>query len=199
MRYSVMIGGRQHSLVVEQDDRHHWHATLDDVPLMVDAAQLAPDLSGDAGHLSLLIGDRSYDVYVRPLPGESTSDSQSYEALIAGEPYVVELVDERRRALSGVAKGKGGGGEVTIKAPMPGLVVNVLVAPGDTVAHGQRVVVLEAMKMQNDLTSPRAGVVRAVKTETGQAVSQGQPLVVIGDPAGKVSAGEHEVGDEDGV
>jgi biotin carboxyl carrier protein len=192
MRYSVMIGGRQHSLTVEQDDRHRWHITLDDTPLTVDAAQL------EAGHLSLIVGDRSYDVSVRPLAGESTADSQSYEALIAGEPHVVELVDERRRALSGVAKGKGSG-EATIKAPMPGLVVNVLVVPGDTVAHGQRVVVLEAMKMQNDLTSPRAGVVRAVKTETGQAVSQGQPLVVIGDPAGKVSAGEHEVGDEDGV
>ncbi|SRR5579884_3672421 len=179
MRYSVMIGGRQHSLAVEQDDRHCWHVTLDDVPLTVDAAQLA---SGDAGRLSLIVGNHSYDVSVRPLPGESTTDSQSYEALIAGEPYVVELVDEHRRALSGMAKGRAGSGEVTIKAPMPGLVVNVLVAPGDTVAHGQRVVVLEAMKMQNDLTTPRAGVVHAVRAQAGQAVGQGQPLVVVGDP-----------------
>jgi len=186
MRYSVMIGGKQHSLTVEQDDRHRWHITLDDVPLMVDAAQLAPDIPGDSGHLSLIVGDRSYDVSVRSLAGESMADSQSFEALIDGKPHVVELVDERRRALSGAARGKVGG-EVTIKAPMPGLVVNVLVAPGDTVAHGQRVVVLEAMKMQNDLTTPRAGVVRAVKTEMGQAVSQGQPLVIIGDPVGQES------------
>src|SRR5215469_2268913 len=101
MRYSVMIGGKQHSLTVEQDDRHRWHITLDDVPLMVDAAQLAPDIPGDSGHLSLIVGDRSYDVSVRSLAGESMADSQSFEALIDGKPHVVELVDERRRALSG--------------------------------------------------------------------------------------------------
>jgi biotin carboxyl carrier protein len=73
---------------------------------------------------------------------------------------------------------------------MPGLVANVLVAVGDTVERGQTVVVLEAMKMENDLVAPRAGVIHAILVARGQAVIQDTRLVVIGDAGGAPAADE---------
>ncbi|HEY8477686.1 MAG TPA: biotin/lipoyl-containing protein [Chloroflexota bacterium] len=67
----------------------------------------------------------------------------------------------------------------TVTAPMPGLVVAVTVAPGDTVRRGQTVAVLEAMKMENDLVAPRDGRVADVPVRPGQSVNMGQPLVIL--------------------
>ena len=179
MRYSVTVADKHYTLDVEQDEAHQWHVTLDGVPLIIDRAQINP------GHFSMRISERSYEIFVRSLPNDGASDAKGFEVLLDGLPQTVEVVDERRHALAGLAKGRGATGEVTLKAPMPGLVAQVLVTAGDTVERGQRVVVLEAMKMQNDLLSPRTGVVRAVRTTQGQAVNLGQPLVVIGDPDGQ--------------
>ena len=136
------------------------------------------------GHLSLLVAGQSFDVWVQPIASE-TADTQTFDIMLDGVPRIVDIVDERRRALAGLAKAPVLTGEVIIKAPMPGLVAQVLVMPGDKVVRNQRVVVLEAMKMQNDLTAPRAGIVRSVKTAPGQAVNQGQPLIIIGEPEGE--------------
>ncbi len=89
-----------------------------------------------------------------------------------------EVVDERTRhirSLSGAARAAGGGG--ALKAPMPGLVVRIAVAPGDSVVAGQGLVVLEAMKMENELKAPAAGVVGAVRVAVGQAVEKGAVLL----------------------
>jgi biotin carboxyl carrier protein len=82
-----------------------------------------------------------------------------------------------------------------MKAPMPGLVVNLPVALGDLVQRGQTVAVLEAMKMENDLTAPRSGVVKDIKVAKGQAVNQGQALLVIGEPGAGGKAPEEANGD----
>jgi biotin carboxyl carrier protein len=185
MRYRVTVDGRQHTLDIERDEQHGWRASVDGTPQAVDRALVSP------GHYSLLLGVRSFEVFVRALPAES-ADTLPFEVYLDGAPLAVEVVDERLHALAGLGKGRGESGEATVKAPMPGLVASVLVAPGDTVTRNQRVVVLEAMKMQNDLLAPRAGVVRAVKTAQGQAVNQGQPLVVIGDPEGQPPPNEEE-------
>jgi biotin carboxyl carrier protein len=174
MRYLVTIGGTPHTLTIERGDDRRWQVLLDDTPLEVDSAQLA------AGRLSLIVGGQSYEAFVRETPADS-SDARAFDVLLDGAPFPVELVDERRRALSSMARGTRAAGEAVVKAPMPGLVAKVLVSPGDAVAHNQVVVVLEAMKMQNDLVAPRAGVVRDVTVEAGQAVAQSQPLVIIGD------------------
>lgn len=177
MRYSVQIGQIPHVLTIEPGDDHQWRVMLDEQPLTIDLAQMRP------GWLSVIIGQQSFEIYLRRLPIESEHpDTLPFEAIIDGALHPITLIDERRRALSGSAGGGRASAETNIKAPMPGLVAQVLVAPGDTVEAGQRAVVLEAMKMQNDLSAPRAGIVRAVKVEQGQAVNQGQVLVVIGDP-----------------
>jgi 3-methylcrotonyl-CoA carboxylase alpha subunit len=71
------------------------------------------------------------------------------------------------------------GGKQIIKAPMPGLVKGVLVAVGDEVQHGQRLVVLEAMKMENDITAPRPGRISEVYISQGATVEGGKPLVTL--------------------
>jgi biotin carboxyl carrier protein len=184
MRYRVTVQGVVHTVELEREAQHGWRASVDGAAVALDRAQVNP------GQFSLLLGTRSFEVFVRPLPGEN--GAQRFDVFMDGAPVAVEVMDERLYALAGMGKGHGESGEVTVKAPMPGLVAHVLVAEGDAVERGQRVVVLEAMKMQNDLLAPRAGVVRAVKTAPGQAVNQGQPLVIIGDPEGHVPPPEED-------
>ena len=90
----------------------------------------------------------------------------------------MEALDERThaiRALSGAASAPAG--PAPLKAPMPGLVVRVNVAVGDEVAAGQGLVVIEAMKMENELRAAAAGRVKAVRVAVGEAVEKGQLLV----------------------
>jgi pyruvate carboxylase subunit B len=95
-----------------------------------------------------------------------------------GERWEVEVVDERTRyirSLTAGSAGQRGGG--TLKAPMPGLVLRVEVAPGQKVSAGSGVIVLEAMKMENELKAGGAGVVRSVRVSAGEAVEKGQVLI----------------------
>jgi pyruvate carboxylase subunit B len=95
-----------------------------------------------------------------------------------GERWDVEVVDERTRhirSLTGGADRQRGAG--ALRAPMPGLVVRVLVEPGQTVSRGGGVVVLEAMKMENELKAAADGTVKAVRIGTGEPVEKGQVLV----------------------
>jgi pyruvate carboxylase subunit B len=97
---------------------------------------------------------------------------------VRGERWEVEVVDERTRhirSLTGGADRPRGPG--ALRAPMPGLVVRVLVEPGQSVSRGGGVVVLEAMKMENELKAPAAGVVGAIRVGAGEPVEKGQVLV----------------------
>jgi biotin carboxyl carrier protein len=97
---------------------------------------------------------------------------------IGGDRWEVEVVDERTRHIRSLTAGGGRQrGPVILRAPMPGLVVRVLVDPGQEVAAGAGLVVLEAMKMENELKAPAAGTVGAVRAQAGQAVEKGQVLV----------------------
>jgi pyruvate carboxylase subunit B len=98
----------------------------------------------------------------------------------AGEVWDAQVVDERTRRLREMTGGTArGGAHVVVRAPMPGRVIRVEVEPGALVRQGQGVVVLEAMKMENELTAPIAGRVTAVQAETGQAVVKGAVLVEV--------------------
>ena len=82
-------------------------------------------------------------------------------------------------------------GEIVIRSPMPGLVLDVLVEEGDEVESGEKIVILESMKMENELRASRPGVVLRVLTEKGASVEKDQDLVVIGDVSEDEE--EHEV------
>ena len=100
-----------------------------------------------------------------------------------GERWEASVVDERTRhirSLTGEGRQRAGAGEV--KAPMPGLVLRVLVEPGQRVEAGAGLAVLEAMKMENQIKAPAAGVVAAIRVEAGKAVEKGQVLLVLAAP-----------------
>ncbi len=145
-------------------------------------AQLAADARRNAsvgGHYSLIIAGASYDVFARCITRPDQKDSETFEIQIAGQRFEVRVEDERTRLLTGLARGAAGAGEATVQAPMPGLVVGVPVEQGARVEQGQTVVVLEAMKMENDLSSPIAGTIKEVRVSKGQTVDQNETLIVI--------------------
>ncbi len=188
MRYIASLGDQRFSITVTENGQQR-QIEVDGAASAVDWLRIGGAIaSGGAGRYSLLVNQRSYEVVVRRLEADDEG-GQRYEVLIEGQPYTVRLEDERERALASLA-GTHESGDASVKAPMPGLVVNIPVALGDAVERGQTVAVLEAMKMENDLSSPRSGVVKEIKVSKGQAVNQGQPLVIVGDPAGAAKAPE---------
>ena len=101
-----------------------------------------------------------------------------------GDRFEVTVVDERTRHIESlVGGGAAATGPVALKAPMPGLVVRLLVEPGQTVAGGQGILVLEAMKMENELKAPAPGVVDVIQVKVGAAVEKGALLVTFQPPA----------------
>jgi biotin carboxyl carrier protein len=151
----------------------------------VDWRQIAP-LAADAkgqtgagGRYSLIIEGKSYEVFARRINKPDEGDSQTYEIQIAGQRFEVYVEDEREKALAGAAKSPHAGGEAMVRAPMPGLVVGIPLEVGTNVARGEAVIMLEAMKMENDLPSPIAGTIKEVRVSKGQTVNQGDVLVVI--------------------
>ncbi len=214
MRYSVTVGDRTLTIALD-DDGHSQRVTLDGREVAVDwrpvgGATLGAEVTGaagtegdqaPAGHFSALIGDRSYDIFIRPIPNEdAAAGAQTFEVFVGPATYAVTVQDERTKALAGLAGGGHVSGDVTIRAPMPGLVSQVMVVEGATVERGQTVVVLEAMKMENDLTTPRAGIVKRALVSKGQTVNQGDTLAVIGDaPDGETATADQDEDEGEGV
>lgn len=122
---------------------------------------------------SLLMDNTSYEVCLDEHKGK-------YRVLLRGEQYTVQVEDEwQRRARLRKRRAFAPSGEITVRAPMPGLVVDVPVQTGQEVIEGQPLVILESMKMENELLAPRAGVVKAIHVTPGEAVDLDQPLVVV--------------------
>ncbi len=131
-----------------------------------DAERQASVIEVERGVYSVLSDGRSYDVRV-----------SGKTMLLCGHAIDVEVRDPRELS---PAKGAGAGhGRLEMIAPMPGKVVRILVAAGDTVAPGQGVLVVEAMKMQNEMKSPKAGVILEIKATVGATVAAGDVLAVI--------------------
>ena len=100
--------------------------------------------------------------------------------MVSGLRYLVKVQDERSRRMALADRTlRAPEGELAIKAPIPGLVVKVLVAPGQTVAEGETMLILEAMKMENEVRAPRAGVVHEVRVEAGSQVAMGQVVLML--------------------
>ena len=157
-------------------------------PVEVGADGVAVDVAGRRATLAPVVGTPVWlltiGTEVRRVEARPAGNGR-YQLTIDGYRFEVEALDERARAIramAGTATGAAAGPPV-LKAPMPGLIVRVHVAPGDVVAAGQALVVMEAMKMENELRAPAAGTVRAVKATPGTAVEKGAVLVELG-PAG---------------
>lgn len=129
--------------------------------------------SADPALFSLIMDRTSHEVLVE-------ERDEVYEVIMLGRLFTASVLDERAQLLS---KSRGGSevdtGEISIRAPMPGLVVEIPVSEGEAVTKGQTVVILESMKMQNELKSPRDGTVQRINTAAGQGVEQNALLITI--------------------
>lgn len=139
----------------------------------VDGREVALDsVSAEREVLWLLLGGRCYEVR------RETQTDGTMRVVVRGRRYAVVVRDPRafrgRRAAA-----EAGAGPVRLVAPMPGKVVRVLKAEGAPVEAGEGVLVVEAMKMQNELRSPKKGVVRKILAVAGAAVSAGEALAVV--------------------
>ncbi len=135
--------------------------------------------TGEDEHL----GTITLDGQTHLIDWKQLENGQTYEIYVGGQRFEVKAEDERAKLLAGLIKGGDHSGEAAIHAPMPGLVVGVLMEAGAEVKAGQPVVVLEAMKMENDLASPINGKIKEILVNKGQTVDLGDVLVVIGNDA----------------
>jgi biotin carboxyl carrier protein len=150
----VEVGGRDGRYTVSVDGR----------TLEVDLAE-----SGD-GFSSLLVDGHCYEVGVLPRPG-------GFEVTLGARSVAVEVGAAAAGAAARVSR--HGAGPLRVAAPMPGKIVRVLVVPDQEVAAGDGLVVIEAMKMENELRASRSGRVSEVAAREGQAVESGALLVVV--------------------
>jgi len=165
MKYIATVEGKEF-LVEVMDDKH----------ISVNGKVYEVDFESVVGQpvYSLIVDGKSHEGYVRP------DEDDTLHVLLHGRLYLVSIVDEREKRLRAAA---GGGvaetGEFRLKAPMPGLVVAIPVAEGQAVKKGQVLIVLESMKMQNELKAPRDGVVNRIKVKAGESVEQKQSLLSV--------------------
>jgi len=164
MKYITTIDNREFE--IEVVDEHH---------VRIGERMLQVDFESVSGQpvFSLILDGRSYESFV--YQGE-----EDWEILLRGRQYQVKIEDEREKRLKAAA---GGGiaasGEFHLKAPMPGLVVAVLVEESEAVKKGQVILILESMKMQNELKSPRDGTLGRIRVKAGESVEQKQTLLSI--------------------
>jgi biotin carboxyl carrier protein len=168
--FEIELNGRTRSVAIERVPAHphHYRVTVDGVTRLVDAVRV------DEGMLSLILSDgdgASHQVGISDgaTPGEQT---------ILLPEGAVQVVVNGRRSRRGIDTA-GASGVQRITAPMPGKVLRVLARTGDQVTLRQPLIVIEAMKMENELASPKAGRVKEVSVSEGQSVEAGRLLVVV--------------------
>ncbi|HEU4930169.1 MAG TPA: biotin/lipoyl-containing protein [Candidatus Krumholzibacteria bacterium] len=169
MRFVVRVDGTERVVNVNRDGAHY-RVDMDGRVLQVDARNF-----GDKDAFSLLIDNKSYLVEAAPVKPERGE----YFARVMGRHYDVDVLDELMVAVRDAESSRQHTGAYTVRAPMPGLVVHVRVEPGARVAVGEAIVVMEAMKMRNELASEVAGVVTSVAVAPGDKVESQAPLVTI--------------------
>ena len=166
MTFDVEVNGRTRTVAVERIAAARYRVVVDGDLREVDVARV-----GTFGLSLLLDGDSGVTREKHVAPGE---------VLVRIDGRTVTATLNGRRTGHGAAdSGSGARGEQAVIAPMPGRVVRVLVGAGDTVSARQPVVVVEAMKMENELRSPKDGRVKEIAVESGASVEAGRILVVI--------------------
>jgi len=165
MTYEVSIGGRVLVVELHQEESGIWRCRIGERQWMVEVAQPGPEA------LSLLIEGQSYEV-------RRDRKAQGTEIWFQGRRFAAEARDPRslraRRAVAG-----GGEGPQKLVASMPGKVVRLLRSEQDIVEAGEGILVVEAMKMQNEVKSPKKGTVRQILAKEGAAVNAGDVLAVV--------------------
>ncbi len=163
MKYVTIINDVRFEIDIEKDGT----LRVNGEPREVDFMSLGPSL------YSILMEHHSYELVIEEREGK-------YEVLMQGKLYSGEVLDERAQLLASRRGGLGTeSGELSIKAPMPGLIAAIPVTEGQEVKKGQTIIILESMKMQNELKTPRDGIVQRISVQPGQSVEQNKLLVTL--------------------
>lgn len=166
MKYFASILDEEHEILITGDEESK--IVLDRIPR---EARLRP--IGLDGVCSLIIDNNSFQVFVRKEEG-------SYFVSINGRRYRVAVQDEKKRLLQALIKTEDEqGGLVQVKAPMPGLVAKIMVQDGQQVNKGDSLVIIEAMKMENEIRSGTQGTVIQILKARGDSVDKGAVLLVV--------------------
>jgi|SRR3990167_3499625 len=166
MAFIAKLGARSYTVEIEEVGRSLYRIAVDGNEFLVDGKKTG------LTNYSLIVDNRSFEVDV-----DITEDE--YRVLVDGRSYHVELVDERRVRLGGAQPGIQLEGRQQVSVPMPGKVIAVLAGEGDRVEKGQGLVIVEAMKMENEVRSPIAGEVKEVRVKAGDALEAGALLMVV--------------------
>jgi biotin carboxyl carrier protein len=163
MLYDVIIDGKSYRLELERADGR-WACRLDGREIEVDAVLARPDV------LSLRIGNKAYEI-------KSEHVGNDWHVWVGSVRFASEVRDPR--SLRNRARAVDEQGPRKLTAPMPGKVVRVLVKEGDLVEAGAGVLVVEAMKMQNEIKSPKKGTIQKMLAAEGIAVNAGDVLAIV--------------------
>jgi biotin carboxyl carrier protein len=168
MRYFAKLQGQKEAVPVdiEPAGENRFKLTHGGKTFIVDALTL------EHGAVSMLVDGHSYGV-------EFDEQGDEVQVMVRGQVTRIDVADERRLRLRAGSAAFSVEGKQVIGAPMPGKVVKVLVKLGDEVKEGQGLVVIEAMKMENELKSPKAGKVVELHAREGTAVEINAKLVVV--------------------
>ncbi len=164
MKYVTSVGGREY--IVDIIDDHH--VSVDGVTYAVDFMPV-----GDQPVYSLLVDGLSFDAHVY-------ADEDEWQVLFHGTLFTAIVEDEREKRLRASLAGRvAEHQDFHLKAPMPGMVVSIPVLEGQVIHKGEVLAVLESMKMQNELRSPREGKVTRLRVKVGDRVEQKQTMLSV--------------------
>jgi biotin carboxyl carrier protein len=163
MLYDVTINGKNYRLELDRADGR-WSCRLDGRYFEIDAILVRADV------LSLRIESTAYEIKLERVAND-------LRLWVGSKPFAVDIRDPR--SLRGRARAVEDHGPKKITAAMPGKVVRLLVREGDDVEPGRSIAVVEAMKMQNELKSPKKGIVRKLLVDEGDTVNAGEVLAIV--------------------
>jgi biotin carboxyl carrier protein len=164
MKYDIETEGQKHTIELHTEGDHAV-ATIDDRAMEVTVCEPEP------GVYSLIAGTQVLEVRLLGHPNDP-----SVEALVRGRTIPLRIIDRKHRHRSVTSQVTG---KVELTARMPGKVIRWLCQPGENVQEGQGLVVVEAMKMQNEVRSPKSGTVAEICVAPGQTVNAGEILAVV--------------------
>src|SRR5215475_11413259 len=166
MAFVAKLGEQTYTVEIEETGKGLYRVSVDGNEFFVDGKK-----TGRTNY-SLIVDNRSFEI-------EVDNAEDEYRVLVDGRNYHVNLVDERRVRVGGAQSDLQLEGRQRVSVPMPGKVIEVLVSEGDSVEKGQGLVIVEAMKMENEVRSPIAGEVKEIKVKPGDAVEGGAVLIII--------------------
>ncbi len=166
--FVVLNGEKRHTVTLLSSDR----VVIDGHERRINAKQL------NRNQYSLVLDDSAY--LVELVRVDNSDSGLEQELVVRGRTFHLRPQDARTQLLQSMARSQvAATGELSIKAPMPGLVGKVLTSPGARISAGQGIVILEAMKMENEIRCPSDSTVKEIKVKAGQGVEKNQLLAVL--------------------